>query len=130
MSILIIITMLEDNWPFMFIYIFWGEIKIMRRKTIVTVVAAILVLLAAGIQYYIQSQPVFTGSSVTRIIDGDTRVVEGGDRVRLLDIDTPEKGQPCSANATARLAELIDGKEVLLEKRGEDKDRYDRLLRY
>lgn len=66
----------------------------------------------------------------TRIIDGDTIVVEGGERVRLLDIDTPEKGQKCYTEAKDRLAELIDGKEIVLEKRGQDRDVYGRLLRY
>ncbi len=102
----------------------------MRKKTIVSVAAAVLLLLAALVQYYIQSQPTQTVSVVTRVIDGDTIVVEGGERVRLLDIDTPEKGEPCATNATNRLKELIDGKEIILEKRGEDRDVYDRLLRY
>ena len=67
---------------------------------------------------------------VTRIVDGDTIVVEGGDRIRLLDIDTPEKGQTCYKEAKDRLTELIDGKQVELKSGKEDKDTYDRLLRY
>ncbi len=68
--------------------------------------------------------------AVTRVIDGDTILVEGGDRVRLLDIDTPERGEPCYKEAKDRLAELIDNRIVVLEKSGENKDQYDRLLRY
>jgi micrococcal nuclease len=48
----------------------------------------------------------------------------------LLDIDTPEKGQTCYKEAKDRLTELIDGKQVELKSGKEDKDTYDRLLRY
>lgn len=67
---------------------------------------------------------------VTRIVDGDTIVVEGGDRVRLVDIDTAERGEPCYKEARDRLKELIDGKTVILQRTGENEDQYDRLLRY
>lgn len=102
----------------------------MRRKSLFSLIGLAVILVFAFVNYYIESQPLRHESSVTRVIDGDTIVIEGGERVRLLDIDTPERGEPCYSNATNRLKELIDGKEVILEKRGEDKDVYDRLLRY
>lgn len=67
---------------------------------------------------------------VTKIIDGDTVVVEGGDHVRLLGIDTPEKGKKCYSEAKNRIEELIYMKKVSLEKENEDKDKYGRLLRW
>ena len=67
---------------------------------------------------------------VTRVIDGDTIVVQGGDRVRYIGIDTPEIGEPYYLEATAKNAELVEGKEVRLEKDVSEKDRYGRLLRY
>jgi len=67
---------------------------------------------------------------VTNVVDGDTIVVEGGQRIRLLGIDAPEKGELFYNESKARLEQLVEGKEVLLEKEGENKDKYDRLLRY
>jgi micrococcal nuclease len=69
-------------------------------------------------------------SVVTKVIDGDTVVVSGGDHVRLLGIDADEKGYPCYDAAKARLEELALSKSVELESDGSDKDQYGRLLRY
>ncbi len=67
---------------------------------------------------------------VTRVIDGDTVVVSGGDHVRLLGIDTDERGDPCYKTAKERLEELVFNKEVYLEPDMDDKDQYGRLLRH
>jgi len=67
---------------------------------------------------------------VTRVIDGDTIEIYGGDRVRYIGMDTPERGEPYYLEATAKNAELVEGKEVRLEKDTSEKDRYGRLLRY
>lgn len=67
---------------------------------------------------------------VTNVVDGDTIVISGGERVRLLGIDTPEKGEFFYKESKARLEQLIENKEVMLEKEGENKDKYGRLLRY
>jgi endonuclease YncB( thermonuclease family) len=67
---------------------------------------------------------------VTKIIDGDTVIVEGGETIRLLGIDCDEKGKKCYANATKRIEELLLGKNVVIESGAEDKDQYDRSLRY
>jgi len=67
---------------------------------------------------------------VTKIIDGDTVVVEGGYHARLLGIDADEKGYPCYESAKTRLEELVLGKEVRLEKDVTDIDQYNRCLRY
>lgn len=95
-----------------------------------TIAVALILLAAALVQYSLPKLPITSNAVVTRIVDGDTIVIEGGERVRLLDIDTPEKGQPCYSNATLRLKQLIYGKDVLLKSRGDDKDTYGRLLRY
>ena len=46
---------------------------------------------------------------VLRVIDGDTFVTTGSQRVRLFGIDTPERGEECYREATTRLRELAGG---------------------
>lgn len=82
---------------------------------------------------------------VTRVIDGDTIEIEGGKRVRLIGMDTPEisKAWPdealvnksgetgCFGKEAADYAtKLLDGQMVRLEKDVSEVDRYNRLLRY
>ncbi|MFH1978446.1 MAG: thermonuclease family protein [Candidatus Aenigmatarchaeota archaeon] len=67
---------------------------------------------------------------IDRVIDGDTVELENGDKVRLLGIDTPEKGQLFYGEATRWLEERVLNKEVWLEPGKENKDKYDRFLRY
>lgn len=70
--------------------------------------------------------------TVTRIVDGDTIDCAPVGRIRLLGVDTPERAQePFGSMATQALTDLIpkDG-EVFVEADVEDRDRYDRALRY
>jgi len=67
---------------------------------------------------------------VTNVIDGDTIIVSGGYTVRLLDIDSDEKGYPCYDSAKQHLENLALNKEVMLERGIENTDQYKRLLRY
>jgi micrococcal nuclease len=71
-------------------------------------------------------------AQVVHIVDGDTIDVRIGgeeERVRYFGIDTPERGDPCYAEATQRTAELA-GQAVLLLPDARERDRYGRLLRY
>lgn len=69
---------------------------------------------------------------VERVIDGDTVVLAGGRRVRLLGIDAPERGEPGADAATARLRDLVQGRRVRLDYAppllGRTEDMYGRLL--
>jgi endonuclease YncB( thermonuclease family) len=68
---------------------------------------------------------------VTQVIDGDTVVVGEGDHVRLIGIDTPEKGRCGYAAATQHMRDLVAGKAVVLTAGArDDVDKYGRLLRY
>ena len=67
---------------------------------------------------------------VTKVIDGDTVLIEGGYSVRLLGIDADERGKPCYAAAKERLEEMVLGKEVFLEMGKDDLDQWCRYLRY
>ncbi len=66
----------------------------------------------------------------TKIIDGDTFLVEGGYSVRILGIDADERGKPCYQAAKDYLENLILNKKVRLEKGSQDKDQWCRYLRY
>ncbi len=69
--------------------------------------------------------------TVTRVIDGDTVDVCCPEaRVRLLGIDSPERGEPLFDEATELAKSLADGQSVRLEKCLEEADRYGRLLRH
>ncbi len=68
--------------------------------------------------------------SVVRVIDGDTFVLENEERVRLIGIDTPERGEICFEEAKNRLQELVLDKEVLLYKDKSHRDKYGRLVRF
>lgn len=98
------------------------------------VVVGLLVIFVAGlVLLYFQGG---SGSQevVARVIDGDTIEVVGGRRVRLVQIDTPEKGDECygdeAAAATRRL--LPPGTRVRIEQDPslDQVDRFDRKLAY
>ena len=68
---------------------------------------------------------------VTEVVDGDTVRVQGGRSVRIVGIDTPERGQCGFGPAASNLRRLVEGREVVLVSAARtDTDRYDRLLRY
>ena len=69
--------------------------------------------------------------TVTRVIDGDTIELENGQRVRYIGIDAPELPDGCFAQeAKHQNEQLVLNKQVVLESGPDDKDSYDRLLRY
>jgi endonuclease YncB( thermonuclease family) len=67
---------------------------------------------------------------VTKILDGDSVLVEGGKEVRLLGIDADEEGEPCYEESKQKLQELVLGKKTTMVKDINDKDEQGRLLRY
>lgn len=76
------------------------------------------------------------GQVVERVVDGDTIIVEGVGRVRLIGVDTPETVHPnrpvefFGKEASAFTRRLVDGKGVRLEYDWERTDRYGRTLAY
>jgi len=71
-----------------------------------------------------------TINTVTHIVDGDTFDIASGERIRMIGIDTPERGEFFYKEASVRLGELIDGKEVVLINDISKTDRYGRLLKH
>ena len=68
---------------------------------------------------------------VIRVIDGDTVVISNNQRVRLIGIDTPERGK-CGFDEAKQALEtlLASGSATFYSGTTADKDKYDRLLRY
>lgn len=66
----------------------------------------------------------------SRVIDGDTFELIGGQKVRLIGIDAPEVIDCFALKSTNRLKELVMDKALKLEKDVSETDRYGRLLRY
>lgn len=74
---------------------------------------------------------------VARVVDGDTIELADGRTVRLLGLDAPETvspalgaAQPLGAEASTRLARMLTGREVVLERDRTEADHYGRLLRH
>lgn len=72
---------------------------------------------------------------IEKVIDGDTFIIQGGDTVRMVGIDTPETLDPkrpvgCfGKEASNESKNLLTGKNVILQKDISDTDKYGRLLR-
>jgi len=67
---------------------------------------------------------------VRYIIDGDTVILNNGEKIRYIGMDTPERGQCWYHGATDFNRKLVEGKKVRLEIDKSNRDRYQRLLRY
>lgn len=73
-----------------------------------------------------------TQTKVTRVIDGDTFEIESGEKVRLIGINAPEMSDFYGSEAKNHLKNLVENKVVVLntDNISNDRDRYQRLLRY
>ncbi len=73
---------------------------------------------------------------VERVVDGDTLVLDGGERVRLSGVDTPETVDPrrpvqhFGKEASAFTQRMAEGKRARLAFGAERRDRYGRTLAY
>ena len=71
-----------------------------------------------------------------RVIDGDTIVIEGGEKIRLIGVDTPELHHPkkpvqyYAKEAKKFTKSLVEEKDVQLEYDRQRKDKYGRTLAY
>lgn len=92
------------------------------------VALGLFVVLAGCIE---QEKPVslLENAFVERVIDGDTFVLNNGEKVRLVGINAPEKNDYCWEESKERLEELVLGKKVVLERDFSDRDKYGRLVR-
>jgi micrococcal nuclease len=102
----------------------------MSRGVVLALVVGLLVLAAFAFVTRGSSQ----SAVVARVIDGDTIQLVDGRRVRLVQIDTPEKGDECYGNeASALTGRLIPaGTHVRIEQdpKLDQVDRFGRKLAY
>ncbi|MBU1178492.1 thermonuclease family protein [Patescibacteria group bacterium] len=74
--------------------------------------------------------------TVVKVVDGDTIILDNGETVRYIGIDTPEVSVPVTdlecygPEATIRNEELVAGREVKMIRDIKNRDKYGRLLRY
>jgi micrococcal nuclease len=94
------------------------------------IVAAIVIVSYRLVEKVGQERKPGDRFTVKRVLDGDTIELTGGDRLRLLAMDTPEKGEKYHDEAMNLLASMTLGKPVKLEYGRNRRDRYGRLLAY
>jgi micrococcal nuclease len=97
--------------------------------------AIILILVALIVAFRLVEQIGFDRKPSDRFIvkkirDGDSVELLGGDRLRLLSVDTPEEGELFFEEACQFLTELTLGKTARIEFAGRRRDKYGRLLGY
>lgn len=77
--------------------------------------------------------PLGESAELVQVDDGDTltvRIDGREERVRLIGINAPERDECLSDQARTRLAELAGGDSLVMVADVDDRDRFDRLLRY
>ena len=108
----------------------------MRRGLRLSLAALTVALVAAAAALAAPDGRFTQAGTVSNVVDGDTLdvVLAGGkrERVRLIGIDTPERGACFAAKATSRARALAQGKRVVLKGDATQatRDRYGRLLAY
>ena len=103
------------------------EAELSTQATMEAVIPTIEAMLG---DFAVEEPPTAT-YRVTRVVDGDTVDVCCPEaRVRLLGIDTPERGEPFFDAATQLTEHLTLGQPIRMERCNEEVDRYGRLLRH
>jgi micrococcal nuclease len=98
----------------------------MNNKALLLAIILLIIALCA-------CNPAPETATVTKVIDGDTIVIDTGHRVRYIGIDTPEVypvQEAYGVEAWQANRKLVEGKEVRLEPDVSETDKYGRLLRY
>lgn len=107
---------------------------------IIFCVSVLSVFIQSSVQEFLETQAreKYEKTSVVRVVDGDTIIVKGNRRVRLIGVDTPESVHPDKLKNTAAGQKaskytkklLKKGTIVYLRKDVSGTDKYGRLLRY
>lgn len=120
----------------------------LRRSRSPRWLIVVVVVIVLAVQYFSRSDnrdgdvpPVDTTEPsrlyvVERVVDGDTLLLHGGERVRLLGVDSPEtvrEGfpvEPWGPEASHFTKRMVEGRSVQLKFDKERRDRHGRLLAY
>ena len=95
-----------------------------------TISGAVIVVFFLGVVLSAQPPEDALVARVSLVVDGDTIVLDNGDHVRYLGIDTPEEGEPLYWAAKRFNRTLVWRKSIYLEVGEEGRDGYGRLLAY
>ncbi len=85
---------------------------------------------------FLNSTQAAENRSCIRVVDGDTIVLDGNEKVRLIGVDTPETVHPSKSvehfgkEASAFTKRIVEGKRVRLEYDWQKIDKYGRTLAY
>lgn len=109
-----------------------GKSRRRRRglASLVVVLAAALFVSYRFVEQTGHDKPTGDRFAVVRVFDGDTAELRGGDKLRLLGIDTPEAGEPFHDEAKEMLGRLSASGNCRVEYGGSRRDKYGRLLGY
>ena len=88
------------------------------------------ILLSLVCFFFLSATPPVKKGKVKKVLDGDTIVLESGDKIRYLCIDSPEEGEPFHDEAKRVNDSVVLGKAVRVEFDRKAKDRYGRHLGY
>ncbi|HBO83530.1 MAG: hypothetical protein A2073_00860 [Deltaproteobacteria bacterium GWC2_42_11] len=112
----------------------------MKRQGILRLIAIISTLVAGlyyystvndnkPLKYHVSSPQEYRDADVVRVIDGDTIVITGGERIRYIGIDAPEVNEVFYQEAKDKNRELVEGKNIrFVVCKYEQRDNYGRLL--
>jgi micrococcal nuclease len=110
-----------------------GRRPLLAAVGLLTILCAVAPIIAAQTNQHAQPANSYL---VTRVIDGDTIVLERLGKVRLIGVDTPETVDPrrpvqrFGKEASDFTRHLVDGKRVRVEYDWNRKDKYKRTLAY
>ncbi|MGB2982217.1 MAG: thermonuclease family protein [Candidatus Zixiibacteriota bacterium] len=102
----------------------------MRRSFLSSRWILYIAFVLAAVLLILVFHPSFRGIGVEEVTDGDTIVLENGEVVRYIGIDTPERDDPFYEEATEANQEMLERGRITLEYDQDRRDRYGRLLAY
>jgi len=115
----------------------WTKAKIAGLRIPAVLIPGILLAIALGwnptrlakVDNYRDIKTIFPDSGiVSHVNDGDTFELQNGVVIRMIDIDSPDRGDKNYEGAKDYLGKLIDGKRIYLEYDRIQDDKYGRVL--
>ncbi len=104
--------------------------RMSEKRLLANLIIGFLLSFYLLVYLIIHPPEIFEEAKVLRVIDGDTIVLEENESVRLIGINSPERGEKYYDEAADFLREMIEGATIEMSKDKTNKDKYYRLLRY